>query len=355
MHFASDNWAGAHPLIAKRLAEESEAYAPAYGASELDRRIESMFNELFEREVAVFFVATGTAANSLALAAVNRAGGVAFCHRDAHMINDECGAPGFLSSGARLAPVDGKLGKIDPRQLQAEIDRFPADFVHAGRPMAVSITQCTELGTVYQPAEIEAITTIAKRHDLPVHMDGARFANALAYLNITPAQMSWRAGVDIVSFGATKNGCWCAEALVFMQPELAHDFLYLRKRSAQSFSKSRFIASQFEAYLSNDLWLDLARHANQMATALSLGITNSANAQLAWTPQSNEVFCSMSHAQAERLKRQGVTFHIWNKPHDQIDAPLEDDNCLIRLVTSFATQPEDIEQFLSLLNATDTF
>ena len=160
-----------------------------------------------------------TAANSLALAAVNRPGGVSFCHREAHMLEDECGAPEFFTHGARFAPVDGANGKIDPKQLKAEIERFPPDFIHAGQPMAISITQSTEIGTVYQPDEISTIAEIAKSRGLPLHMDGARLANALVALNKSPAEMTWKLGVDIVSFGATKNGCWCAEALIFMNPD----------------------------------------------------------------------------------------------------------------------------------------
>jgi threonine aldolase len=154
------------------------------------------------------------------LAAVNRPGGVSFCHREAHMLEDECGAPEFFTHGARLAPVDGENGKIDPDNLKAEIERFPPDFVHAGQPMAISITQASEIGTLYLSHEIDEIANIAKGYRLPLHMDGARFANAVVALKMTPAEMTWKRGVDILSFGATKNGCWCAEALIFMNPDL---------------------------------------------------------------------------------------------------------------------------------------
>ncbi len=262
MNFASDNWAGAHPVIAQRLFESSAGFSAPYGTSEQDRMIEQRFSELFEREVAVYFVSTGTAANSLALAAVNRPGGVSFCHREAHLLEDECGAPEFFTHGARMVPVDGDNGKINPCNLKAEIQRFPPNFIHAGQPMAISITQATEIGTVYQPNEIAEIAQIAKHYELPLHMDGARFANALVALDVSPAEMTWKLGVDIVSFGATKNGCWCAEALVFMNPKMSKDLPFIRKRAAQLFSKSRFIASQFDAYLQNGLWLEMARHAN---------------------------------------------------------------------------------------------
>jgi len=349
MNFASDNWAGAHPVIAQHLFEASAGFSAPYGASEQDRKIEQRFSELFEREVAVYFVSTGTAANSLALASVNRPGGVSFCHREAHMLEDECGAPEFFTHGARLAPVDGKDGKIDPRNLKAEIQRFPPNFIHAGQPMAISITQATEIGTVYQPDEIAEIADISKHYGLPLHMDGARFANALVALNLSPADMTWKLGVDIVSFGATKNGCWCAEALVFMNPKMSNDLPFIRKRAAQLFSKSRFIASQFDAYLQNGLWLELARHANFMAKRLENGIVNSKNARLAWQVEANEVFAVMTKTCSEQLKQKGAIFYEWNPPRAKAGL-LSQDEVLVRLVTSFATETGHVDQFLEILS-----
>lgn len=348
MIFSSDNWAGVHPAIANRLFQESEGFSVPYGASELDAKVEQKFCNIFEKEVAVFFVGTGTAANSLALAAVNRPGGVSFCHREAHMIEDECGAPEFFTHGARLAPVDGANGKIDPQNLKAEIERFPPGFVHTGQPMAISITQATEIGTLYQPDEILAISAIAKDYDLPLHMDGARFANALAALELSPAELSWKLGVDILSFGATKNGCWCAEALVFMQPEMAKDLPFIRKRAAQLFSKTRFIACQFDAYLQDNLWLDLAGHANEMAQRLQNGLLRSKNTRLAWHGEANEIFCIVQKETASELRQKGAMFYDWNPPHAN-HSMLSEDEVLLRLVTSFATQPEQVDQFIKLL------
>ena len=348
MNFASDNWSGAHPAIAQRLLDEAAGFAAPYGASALDRQIEQRFNEIFEHEVAVFFVSTGTAANSLALAAINRPGGVSFCHREAHMLEDECGAPEFFTHSARLAPVDGTLGKIDPQHLKTEIQRFPPNFIHAGQPMAISITQATEIGTLYKPDEISAIAEIARHYALPLHMDGARFANALASLQLSPAAMTWQLGVDIVSFGGTKNGCWCAEALVFMQPAMAKELPYIRKRAAQLFSKSRFIAAQFDAYFENGLWLELARHANSMASLLQNGLRQCQNARLAWQPEANEVFCIMHKNHAEALQQQGAVFYLWNPPRSPNDL-LQANEVLVRLVTSFATTMAQVEQFLELV------
>jgi threonine aldolase len=237
---------------------------------------------------------------------------------------------------------------MDPDNLLRELKRFPPDFVHAGQPMAVSITQATEVGTVYQRAEIRAIADICQAKNLPLHMDGARFTNALVSLGCTPAEMTWKSGVDIVSFGGTKNGCWCAEALVFLNPERARDLPFIRKRAAQLFSKTRFIAAQFDAWLADDLWLDLARHANAMAQQLASGLAASSECRLAWQPQANELFVLMQPATAKRLRAEGAVFYEWNLPHS-VSMELADGEELYRFVTSFATTTADIESLLALL------
>jgi threonine aldolase len=350
MFFASDNWAGAHPAINERLMKESTRFAAAYGTSELDKAIEQKFNEIFEREVAVFFVGTGTAANSLALASVARPGGIAFCHSEAHVIEDECGAPVYFSNASRLMPVAGPAGKMLPENLSAAIRRFPPGSIHQGQPMAVTVTQATEVGTVYSLDEIDAISAIAKQHNLPLHMDGARFANALMTLGTNPAEMTWKRGVDILSFGATKNGCWCAEAIVYMDPKMAKDLPFMRKRSAQLFSKTRFIAAQFEAYFNDGLWLALAGHANAMANRLRTGIEASNSARLAWSTQSNELFVVLQKETALAAKQQGAHFYDWVVPHDMAE-PVQENETLIRLVTSFATSETDVDSFLAICGA----
>ncbi|MDX3929288.1 MAG: low specificity L-threonine aldolase [Shinella sp.] len=347
MFFASDNWAGAHPEIAESLVEAAEGYASAYGTSELDKRVERTFCEIFERDVAVFFVATGTAANSLALASFNKPGGQVFCHSQAHVNVDECNAPEFFATGSKLVPVPGAAGKMEADALAAAIARFPPDFVHGGQPMAVTLTQSSEAGTTYALDEISAIADIARDAKLPLHMDGARFANALALLDTTPAEMTWKRGVDILSFGGTKNGCWCAEALVLFDPAQARQMHYLRKRSAQLFSKSRFIAAQFDAYFRDGLWLKLARHSNAMARRLADGVTASANARLAWEPGSNEVFAIIRNERLKILRDEGAVFYDWPAP-DAVKSGMAEDETMIRLVTSFATQPEDVGRFVTL-------
>jgi threonine aldolase len=348
MHFASDNWAGAHPKISENLARHATGFAAAYGASDLDKAVERTFSGIFEREVAVFFVATGTAANSLAITSMSRPGGIAFAHREAHAIEDECGAPEYLSGGARLHPVDGGLGRIDPKRLAAAIGEFDPVSVHSGRPVGVTITQSTEIGTVYGLAEIDAIANICRDHELPLHMDGARFANALVSLDTTPAAMTWRRGVDLVSFGGTKNGCWCAEALVVLDPAKAGEMAFIRKRAAQLFSKSRFVAAQFQAYFADDLWIDTAIHANAMAARLADRIAASGKARLAWRPEANEVFGIMSEEVAKSLRAKGAVFHAWKRPHGFADQ-IGENETLCRFVTSFATTAEEVDRFGDLL------
>jgi threonine aldolase len=348
INFASDNWAGAHPAIHEALGVQSRGFASAYGTSDIDRQVEQRFSEIFERDVAVFFVATGTAANSLSMTLLNRPGGVVFAHCEAHMREDEGGAPEYLTGGARLHGVPGALGRIGPEALDAAIRLFPAEFVHAGQPMAVSITQATEIGTVYSLDEIAAIAETARAHGLPLHMDGARFANALVALDTTPAEMTWKRGVDVLSFGATKNGCWCAEAIVVMDPGHARDMPFLRKRAAQLFSKSRFVAAQFDAYFHHGLWLENARHANAMAASLAEQIAGSANARLAWQPQANEVFAIIGQATAAALQERQVAFYPWKMPQDA-SLELDQGEDLYRLVTSFATTIEEVDRFAGML------
>lgn len=348
MIFSSDNWAGAHPKIAESLVRHAGGFAAAYGNSDLDRKVEATFSEIFERDVAVFFVATGTAANSLAMTACNRPGGVAFCHSEAHMVADECGAPEYFTGGARLCPVPGGNGRMDPATLEAAITRYPAQFIHSGQPMAVSITQATEIGTTYSLAEIETIAQICKARGLPLHMDGARFANALVSLDVTPAEMTWKRGVDLVSFGGTKNGCWCAEALVVLDPAKFRDIAFLRKRAAQLFSKSRFIAAQFEAYFEDGLWLTMARHSNAMAAQLADGFRASNRVRLGWEPQANEVFAIMPVALMDELTAKGARFYPWATPAALAGAVAPDET-LTRFVTSFASTPDDVESVLGLI------
>jgi threonine aldolase len=348
MNFASDNWAGAHPKIAQSLVAAATEYDSAYGGSRLDLEAADRFGEIFGREVAVFFLGTGTVANALAFAAANRPGGVVFCHAESHPIVDEGGATEYLTGGARIQGVRGAGGKYSAETLAQTIARFPREFIHHGQPMAVSLAQATELGTAYSLPEIEAIAGVAGQANLPLHMDGARFANALCALELEPAQMTWKAGIDMMSFGATKNGCWCAEALVFFDPSAAVDFPFIRKRAGQIYSKSRFIAAQFLAYFEDGLWLELARHANGMAQTLSAAIDASVRMNLAWKPQSNEVFAVMDKDMLAQLKARGVKCSEWAKPAE-CPVPVAENQEIVRFVTNFATTEAEIDRFAELI------
>ena len=233
--------------------------------------------------------------------------------------------------------------------LERGIRSVPPAFIHAGQPMAVTVTQSTESGTLYDLDEIERLAGIARSHDIPLHMDGARFANALVSLGVSPAEMTWKRGVDILSFGATKNGCWCAEAIVFMNPDQARQLPFIRKQSAQLFSKTRFVAAQFEAYFEDGLWLELAGHANAMADALRAGIAASANARAAWETGANEVFAIMKNDAASRLRAAGAQFYDWHEIPDHLHDAIGADETLVRLVTAFATEQSDVDRFITLL------
>lgn len=354
MYFGSDNGAGAHHKISDNLLKHSTGYAGSYGASDLDKKVEDKFSEIFETDVYVFFVSTGTAANSLALSASAKAGGIALCHEDAHVIEDECGAPEFFTGGCRLAPVAGEGGKISSDALAKVMDALGPENVHHGRLMATTITQATELGTLYTVDEISALADKCHQHNVPLHMDGARFANAIVSNNATPAQMTWQAGVDYVSFGGTKNGCWCAEALICFDEEKAKEIAYMRKRAGQLFSKSRFVAAQFDAYFEDDLWLKLAKHSNLMAQKLADGFERSKFAELALAPQSNEVFVYMTPQRALKLREKGAVFYEWPLPksHSNLSSKLvSSGNQLYRFVASFQTVPEEIDELISNLDA----
>jgi threonine aldolase len=348
MNFSSDNWAGAAPQIIDALAREAGHYGGAYGTSDTDARVEKRFCEIFETDVAVFPVGTGTAANGLALAAVSRPGGIVLCHTDSHIENDECGGIALQADGARLRLIAGENGKMAPENLAAAIDAFPVGHVHAGQLTAVSLAQVNEAGTVYAIDHLRAISDIAHAHGLAVHMDGARFANALVHLGVTPAQMTWKAGIDLLSFGGTKNGCIAAEALVVFNRDLAAQLPFLRMRAGHLFSKQRFLSAQFEAYLTDDLWLELAGNANSMADRLRAGLAASDRARLAWPTPANEVFAIFSTELAKQLRAAGAAFYEWNfSGKDALG--LSDGEDVFRLIASFATRADDIDGFLDAL------
>ncbi|HML15333.1 MAG TPA: beta-eliminating lyase-related protein, partial [Xanthobacteraceae bacterium] len=272
MNFASDNTAGVAPAIIDAIARANDGYALGYGDDAVTARVEQRFADLFEHAVAVFLVPTGTAANALALAQLTPPWGAVLCHAESHIVTDECAATEFYGGGVKLVTLPGEGCKIAPATLQAALERGPWGGPHHVTPAALSLSQATEAGTIYRASEIRQLADIARGHDVAVHLDGARFANALVRTNITPAELTWRAGVDVVSFGATKGGALAAEAVIFFDPARAKGMPERRKRGGHLLSKHRFLAAQLDAYLNDGLWLDLARHANRMADRLAQGL-----------------------------------------------------------------------------------
>lgn len=347
MNFASDNIMGASEPVLQAIVDANWGALPAYGADALTARVEQRFADIFERDVAVFLAATGTGANALALAALVPPYGMCVCHREAHVIDDECGAPEFFMHGAKLAGLEGVAAKLAPETLENYLRSLPAS-VKQMPPRALSLSQLTECGTAYRPAEIAALAGVAREHGMKVHMDGARFVNALVTLGCTPAEMTWRAGIDVLTFGATKNGCLAAEAIIFFDKGLAETMPYLRKRGGHTLSKGRLLSAQFDGYFARDHWLDNARHANAMAARLEGGLAGIAGLRLAWERDGNEVFCIMPGRLAAALREAGAVFHEWTATNLAQDTPLAPDETISRLVLSFATTQEEVDGFVGM-------
>jgi len=343
MNFASDNTAPVAPDILDAIVEASRGYARGYGNDDWTRSVERRLSEIFERDVAAFLVPTGTAANALALAQVSPPWGVVLCHAESHIATDECGAPEFFGHGLKLEGLTGQGGKITPEVLQAALAGYGGHSPHQMVPSALSITQASEAGTIYRTNDIATLAELAHRRSLAVHMDGARFANALVRLNATPAEMTWRCGVDVLSFGATKGGALAAEAVIFFGPRAAAFFGERRKRGGHLLSKHRFIAAQFLAYLADDRWLILARHANAMADRLADGLIDVGLSPI-WPIEANLVFVILPRALDAKLKAAGADYYVRSSQNLDVGA----DKVLVRLVTSFATTEQDIERFVNL-------
>ncbi|MCS0496853.1 low specificity L-threonine aldolase [Ancylobacter sp. MQZ15Z-1] len=333
--FGSDNMAGVSPAILDALRAANAGAMPSYGADEISARVATRLSALFEREVEVFLVSTGTAANALSLAALTPVWGAVLCNAESHIENDECGAPEFFTGGAKLIHVPGEEARIDPDALAHATRRNKGD-VHSVQPACVSITQATELGTVYSLEHIRAIGAACRDAGLPLHMDGSRFANALVSLGATPAEMTWKAGVDVLSFGATKNGAMGVEAVVLFDPERAQEFAFRRKRAGHLTSKMRFLAAQMDAYLADDLWLANARQANAMAARLAEGLATLAGAEIMSPVEANMMFVRLPRRVIDGLLAQGFRLYTdrWGEN-------------IVRLVTSFATSADDVDQLLA--------
>ena len=332
MRFFSDNAAAACPAVLDALAEANRLDT-AYDGDEWSRRLDGAFSTLFETEVRALWVATGTAANGLGLASLCPPYGGIICHRDAHIEVDEAGAPGFYTGGAKLILVDGPGAKLTVEAAAEARGRIRAD-VHQVQPRALSITNATEYGLTYSPDETAALGAFARSHGLGVHLDGARFANAVVSTGATPADLSWRAGVDVMSFGFTKNGGMNAEALIYFRTELADEALVLRKRAGHLLSKGRYLAAQLLAMLEEDVWLANARAANAAAQVLA----EACGERLIYPVEANELFLRATAAEAAALRTQGYDFYDWGAGE-------------IRLVTSWDQDMDAVARLAAAIRA----
>ena len=339
MDFRSDNTAGVAPEIMQALVAASSGSQSAYGEDDYTQQLERQFGEVFEHEVAVFPVATGTAANALALAHLTPPWGSIYGHRLAHVTGHECGAAEFFSGGAKLVLLDGENGRFSAKTLSDNLRHAQVGVQHVVQPAAVSISQANDCGTLYRPSEIAALSAVCREYGLKLHMDGARFANAVSELKVSPADLTWRSGVDVMSFGATKNGAMAAEAVIFFDQNLAKDFVFRRKRAGHLFSKMRYLSVQLLAYLKDDLWLRNAGHANKMAENLAAGLGHFPGVQTLYPVEANQIFIILPERLATRLSAIGGKFYPWVMAGP--DA--------VRLVTAFNTDPNDIVTVLTYL------
>ncbi|MGB9368587.1 MAG: low specificity L-threonine aldolase [Xanthobacteraceae bacterium] len=344
MYFASDNTAGIAPEILTAIGKANTGYALGYGNDAWTERVEQRFAEMFEREVAVFLVPTGTAANALAIAHLSPPWGAVLCHEGSHIATDECGAPEFFGGGLKLIGLPGDGAKISAATLRGALERGAWGGPHHVTPSVLSLSQATECGTIYRLDEVKELADVAHTHDVAVHMDGARLGNALVRTNASLPEVTWKAGVDVLSFGATKGGTMGAEAVIFFDPKHGANMPGRRKRGGATASKHRFIAAQIEAYLADDLWLRLARHANAMADALAAGLT-AAGCKPVWPVEANEVFAPITADMDKRLKAAGAMYYPW--PSESVPK----DRILVRLVTSFQTTNQDVEKFLAIVRS----
>jgi threonine aldolase len=346
MNFASDNTAGIAPAILEAITKANNGFALGYGSDAVTERLRARIGEVFEHEVAVFLVPTGTAANALGIAQLAPPWGAVLCHEDSHLAIDECGAPEFFGGGLKVLGLPGEAGKVTTHALKATLDRGPWGGPHHATASVFSLTQATEAGTVYTLDEVRALAEIAHRRGLSVHVDGARFANALVALGTTPAEASWKSGVDVLSLGATKGGALAAEAVVLFDPARAQGMPERRKRAGHLLSKHRFVAAQLDAFLADGLWLELARHANEMADRLARGLEREGFRPV-WPVEANAVFAALPRPLDGALRAAGASYYEWSSRN--LSRSLGPQDVLVRLVTSFATTEHDVSNFLSVL------
>jgi threonine aldolase len=353
MQFGSDNQTGASARVLEMLAMANTGFTPGYGGDDWTEQAVKALRQVFACDLDAFFVSTGTAANALALSCLVRPWETVLCHHQAHILIDESTAPEFLTGGARLIPISRGAGKLNVEQLARHCGVAGTDVPHNARSAALSITQASETGLVYTPDEITDLSKSAHEHGLRVHMDGARFANAVAALGFTPAELSWKAGIDVLCLGATKCGALAAEAVIFFNRELADNFVHRRKRAGHLLSKGRFFGAQFVGWLQNGHWLQLAEHANRQAARLAEELSSVSAIRIVWPVQANEIFVVMPRKLAHSLRAAGADFYEWHPEALPSELDLHDDEVFVRFVTSFATQDDQIEQFCSMARRTN--
>ena len=344
-HFGSDNASPVAPEIMAALAEVNRGGAASYGGDSLSQALDRRFSELFETEARVLPVGTGTVANALALSFLAPPWGAVYCHRDAHVVIDEANAPEFFGNGLKLACLPSDHGRLDGAALRAELAAGDPDDVHRPMPAALSIAQASEWGTLYDRDRLMALGEACRARGLAFHMDGARFANAVAALGCAPAELSWKAGVDVLCFGATKNGALAAEALVVFGAQRRRfvQLQRLAKRAGQLYSKMRFFSAQLHASLDDDRWLTWAAHANAQAARLAAGLAAVEGVELLHPVEANELFLAMPQAVFAALEATGFGLYP--------PAPAADGRCALRLVTCFDTAPGDVERLIAAAQA----
>lgn len=339
MDFGSENTSPVHPAFVKAVVEANAGFATNFEADPWTERALASLKGFFETDALwAFTVATGTAANAIAIGAMVPPYGSVLCHWDAHTITDECGAPEMFSAGARQIALHGEHGRVSPQALATYLREARIGVVHAIQPSIISLTNLTEAGTAYTPDEVAALTDIARNYGLGVHMDGARFANAAAHTGATPAELSWKAGVEVLTLGTTKSGSFGAETIVSFAPKYNTALAFLRKRSGHFAPKSRFLAAQVQAYVDDDLWLANARHANRAARRLAHGLVQINGITLVHPTQGNQVFASMPSAVSDALEQSGCRFLRDWRFHPRQN----------RFVTSWATADEQIDRMLEI-------
>jgi threonine aldolase len=349
MNFGSDNESGACQQVIETLLEANHGFAHGYGDDDWTGQAQAELRRIFDCDLQAWFVATGTASNCLALASLTRPWEKVLCHDSAHLVIDESTAPEFFTGGARMVPISRGAGKLTADHVEHYLEDAGTDLPHHAQARVVSITQANELGLVYSPREIQSISRVCKQHGLKLHMDGARFSNAVVSQACTPAELTWKSGVDVLSLGATKCGALCAEAVIFFDASLSKEFIHHRKRSGHLLSKGRLFGAQMTGWLRDDHWLELARNANTQAAGLADSMSAIDGVRIVWPTEGNQVFATMPEKLADELRNAGAEFYEWYPASLPIDFEHAASDVFVRLVTSFSTRDEDRDEFIALM------